>query len=395
MGSAAIQKTALARAILPQVLAVGITYILGGAAFAAVPLFVARDMSMGASVIGLATGLSFLVGIVTRIWAGQFSDSFGPKRTISIGLALVILSGIFSLLAVQSLAVPMLALFWLILARVVVGAAEGIVMVASQSWCLAIAGPARTGLVVGWIGTSMFGAMAIGAPIGGILYHYAGFAAVSIAAIAVPIPLMLYVRGLIPLETVAGEALAMGQVARKIAFHCFTFAFVGIGYGAIVSFAVLLFEEQNWQPVWAGLSCFSIALVAARVIMGSAPDHFGARQTALWSLVVMIFGFVMMGLSEDRGMGILGALLSGLGYSLVYPAITKEALARVPSRNRGSVMALVASSVSLTLAIGGPVLGLIAQTYGTSLVFLIAAGAAAVAFVLIGLFNKKPLAEGA
>ncbi len=395
MGSAAIQKTALARAILPQVLAVGITYILGGAAFAAVPLFVARDMSMGASVIGLATGLSFLVGIVTRIWAGQFSDSFGPKRTISIGLALVILSGIFSLLAVQSLAVPMLALFWLILARVVVGAAEGIVMVASQSWCLAIAGPARTGLVVGWIGTSMFGAMAIGAPIGGILYHYAGFAAVSIAAIAVPIPLMLYVRGLIPLETVAGEALAMGQVARKIAFHCFTFAFVGIGYGAIVSFAVLLFEEQNWQPVWAGLSCFSIALVAARVIMGSAPDHFGARQTALWSLVVMIVGFAMMGLSEDRGMGILGALLSGLGYSLVYPAITKEALARVPSRNRGSVMALVASSVSLTLAIGGPVLGLIAQTYGTSLVFLIAAGAAAVAFVLIGLFNKKPLAEGA
>jgi len=56
-----------------------------------------------------------------------------------------------------------------------------------------------------------------------------------------------------------------------------------------------------------------------------------------------------------------GAALTGLGYSLVYPAFGVEALRDVPPQNRGLAMGAYTAFLDLALGIANPVLGAIAN----------------------------------
>lgn len=369
-------------ALAPQLLAVCITFLLTGAAFAALPLFVSRALGFGPAVIGLLTGLSFLFAILVRLRAGGYADQHGPKPVIVVGLGMVILSGLFSAAAVEFKAQETTAVALLIVGRLCLGGAEGMVMVAAQTWALAIAGPRRSGLVIGWVGTAMFAAMAIGAPLGGMLYAGFGFIAVAAAMIAIPLPVLLVIRHLRSAQVAAGDGIVILDVARRIALHCFAMSLVAISYGAIMSFSVLLFEERGWVPVWGGLTGFSLALVFARVFGGTLPDRFGGVRTALWSLLVMILGLGLLAFSREVVWGLAGTCLTGLGYALVYPSIGREALDRIPARSKGSAMAVYASAASLMIGLGGPVLGLLAEANGNGFVFAAAGGLAIVAMAL-------------
>ena len=381
--TAELSTTRLLRALLPQMLAVCVTFLLTGAAFAAVPLFVARGLGQGPAVIGFLTGLSFLFSIVTRLWAGSFADSRGPKWTILAGLGLAIFAGLFSGAAWVLREVPAWAVAALIAGRVCLGGAEGIVMVSGQTWALAVAGTDRSGLVIGWVGTAMFVAMALGAPVGGVVYAQFGFGVVALVMILAPLPLLALIARLPGATVASGQALVVWDVLRRIALHCGTMALVGIGYGTIVSFSVLLFEDRGWTPAWAGLTLFSFALVVARVFAGSAPDRFGGTRTALWSLTFMTGGFAFLALTFSNPVAYTGAFLAGAGYALVYPALAREMLKRVPARNRGSAMALYASTISLVLGIGSPLLGMMAERLGTAAVFGFAGAMSLLAMAII------------
>lgn len=382
-------QMALLRRLAAQLAAVCMVFLMTGAAFAAVPLFVSRELGHGPAVIGLLTGMSFLFAIAARLWAGGYADRRGPKRAILSGLALAALAGVFSLAAYLLRSSEALAVATLIIGRALLGGAEGIVMVSGQAWALAVAGPARSGLVIGWVGTAMFVAMAVGAPLGGALYAVGGFGALGLAMIFVPILAVLGLWRLPAAEIAGGQPMVVWHVFRRIALHCLTMALVGIGYGVIVSFSVLLCEERGWTPTWAGLTLFSVGLVVARVSAGSAPDRFGGVRTALWSLAVMVAGFAAMAFSQDRIIAFAGATVAGLGYSLVYPALAREALRRIPDRNRGSAMALYASTISLVLGLGGPFMGLMAELWTTGAVFVFAMAAALVAMVMVTQVIRK------
>lgn len=375
--------TRLLRLIAPQLATVALMYLLTGAALAAIPLFLVRDLGFGPTVVGLVTGLPFLFAILTRLYSGGFADRHGPKRALMVGLGLATLSGGIGLGAVLLVGQPVAAATVLLIARICLATAEGFVMVGAQTWGLALGGQARSGLIVGWVGTAMFGAMAAGAPIGGVLFSVGGYVAVTCAILLTPLVVMVPLARLQAQTLDASKRLPLGDVARRILPFCVAIAFVGFGYGAIISFSVLLFEARGIPETWAALTLFSVALVAARIFAGGLPDRYGRARVALWSLAVMIGGLMAMALGPGRGLAFGGAFLAGLGYALVYPAIAREALARIPDRNRGAALSVYSSSVYVTLGIGGPILGLLAGAFGVAFVFVFASVMAGVAMVLI------------
>ena len=74
----------------------------------------------------------------------------------------------------------------LVAGRLLLGAAESVVITGAVSWGLALAGPANTGRVIAWVGAAMFAAFAGGAPIGAALYDAHGFSAIAVATIVAP-----------------------------------------------------------------------------------------------------------------------------------------------------------------------------------------------------------------
>jgi predicted MFS family arabinose efflux permease len=55
------------------------------------------------------------------------------------------------------------------------------------AWGLALVAPQHSGKVIAWIGTAMYAAFAVGAPVGTAFYAAHGFFAIAVATAVVPL----------------------------------------------------------------------------------------------------------------------------------------------------------------------------------------------------------------
>ena len=78
-----------------------------------------------------------------------------------------------------------------------------------------------------------------------------------------------------------------------------------------------------------------------------------------------------------------GALVTGLGCALVYPALGVEALKRVPPANRGSAMGAFSAFLDIAYGLAGPTAGLIAGHFGYAAVYLLGAACALLGAALV------------
>lgn len=383
-----LQETLLRR-LRPILVCMTVFFCITGAGLATVPLFVALDLGMGPTAIGVIAGAQFVTTVALRLAAGRYSDRHGPKQAMTRGLQMAVLAGVFSLGAWALTGTPLVSAVVLVGGRILLGGAESFVMTSGQTWGLAISGPVRAAQVIGWVGTSMFAAMAIGAPIGGAVYGALGFAAVALFMALTPVALLVLVAGIPAAMAVsAGNALRFWAVFRRVFPFGLCQGFVAFSYGAMVTFSVILFIEKGWVPTWAALTVFSLALIVARMAIGSLPDRMSGVKAPVLSLVLLAAGLVVMGLGGHWAWGYAGAFVAGFGYALVYPSLGREVLRRVPEENRGTALSIFASFVFVTLGFGSPLLGMIAESFGTDAVFVFSGAMAVVAMALVVVFHR-------
>jgi MFS family permease len=132
----------------------------------------------------------------------------------------------------------------------------------------------------------------------------------------------------------------------------------------------LLAAERGWAPVWLLFSAFAAALVAARLFLGHLPDRLGGARVALISAAIEAIGLALIWSAPSRSLAAAGALLTGLGYALVYPGLGVEAVRRAPPESRGLAMGAYTAFLDVALGFGSPALGLVAGWTGLSSVFL-------------------------
>jgi MFS family permease len=242
---------------------------------------------------------------------------------------------------------------------------------------------------------AMFAAMALGAPVGTALYAYGGFAAVAVATTLVPVATLLIVLPLRAVSSFRGAAVGFLQVASAVWLPGFGSALSSIGFGAILAFGPLLATERGWNPVWLPFSAFALALVAARLFLGHLPDRLGGARVALACALVEAVGLALMWFAPDRVIAAVGAALTGIGYSLVYPGLGAEAVRRVPPQSRGLAMGAYTVFLDVALGFGSPALGLIAGWRGLAAVFVTSAlivfcaAATAVRLLMISLSGNR------
>ena len=107
--------------------------------------------------------------------------------------------------------------------------------------------------------------------------------------------------------------------------------------------------------------------------MYSPSDRLGGARVALFSVLIEAAGLALVWLANEPIIAVLGAALTGLGYSLVYPGLGVEAVRRAPPHGRGLVMGIYTAFLDVALGFGSPVLGLVACWAGLPSVYLASA----------------------
>ncbi|MER9871147.1 arabinose transporter [Mesorhizobium sp. M0136] len=377
--------------LLPIMAAVSAGFLVIGLALPVLPLHVHDGLGFGPFVVGLVTGSQFIASLLSRVWAGSYADTRGGKSAVVIGLVTAALAGLVYLASFALLGRPAASAAILLFGRAVLGMAESFIITGGVAWGLALADDRHSGKIIGWIGTAMFAALALGAPIGSTLYAAGGFSAIALATAVLPAATLLAIvpmHGVRPATSSARHSFI--SVFGAVWIPGIGAALSSIGYGAILSFGALQFAENGWGLVWLPFTAYAGALIAARLFIGGLPDRLGGARVAAIFVLVEAAGLMLIWFAPGPMLAAAGAALTGLGYSLVYPGLGAEAIRNLPASSRGLAMGLYTVFLDVALGFGSPALGLIAASATLDSVFLASAVIVSCATVIaLGLSRKS------
>ncbi len=327
-------------------------------------------VSLGSSIalIGLFTSMFMMMSMLLSPFLGTYSDRFGRKRLIIIGLVGDVILG-----AVTGL-VP--SWEWLLLVRLLNGAMTAAAMVPAEALLIDLSSPDRVGEAVGFVMACGMVGRNIGPLFGGVLQWFAvsigfslldsyripyfvdaGFAAISVGLIAFGIK----ERRVTPTEKEEKENKRRIKIPRvyKILLAC---AFVtGIGEGFHRPIISLFFNDIfGAKPVEIGLIMTITGFIAlvASWIAGRASDKYGRRMViAIGGIPSRIFGAIIP-LSPNFNLASIFYSLRGFMWSVYGVGLRALRADLAPTEIRGRLFGLYRTCFD-----AGDIIGPLAATY--------------------------------
>lgn len=345
-------------------------YLCVGLPLPVIPLFVHDKLGFSNLVVGLVIGVQFLATVLTRGYSGRVTDRHGGKRSALQGAVVCALGGLAYLVSALPGLAPSMSLAIIILGRLTAGFGESQFVTGCVSWSIASVGPQRAGMSMSWTGIAMFAALAIGAPVGMALYQSYGLETAMIACIVAPLTAGVVAFFEMPYTSPAGVRLPFYRVIGQIWREGLGLMLQGVGLAGLTAFASLYFAARSWGHAGLVMTAFGVGFIFVRMVFGSLPDRMSGYRVAIWSLLIEAGGQAMIWGSPQEAVALAGALVTGLGCALVFPALGVEALKRVLPANRGSAMGAFVAFLDIAYGVSGPIAGLIAGQFGYAAVYL-------------------------
>jgi MFS family permease len=361
-----------------------------------VPLFVHQVLGYGDAIVGGTIGLQFFATVLTRSYAGGVADAHGGKRSMMRGAAVCALAGVLYMLASALPLPPVTALIVLLAGRLLAGFGEGQLVTGSVTWMIATGGSQNAGKAMSLTGMAMYMSVALGAPMGMLIYRHFGFS-MAMSLIIVTSLLACGIGARVPAAFApSGSRVPMTCVLGTIWRSGLGLSLQGVGFAVISAFASLFFASRAWDHAALAMTFFGGAYAFMRVCFGHLPDRIGGYLVAVASLGIEGIGQALLWLSPSETVALLGALLSGMGCSLLFPALGVEILKHTPPQSRGTALGGFVAFQDIAYGITGPITGVLAARAGYPSVFLVGAVATLVGigFVFSERAHSKTLISG-
>jgi len=358
-----------------------LSYLCVAISLPVVSIHVTGTLFLGNVWAGLATGATFLATIFSRQYAGRVADSLGASAATNRGLLFYVAGGLISLLSGLIPSEPLLSFAVLLTGRVSIGIGESLVIVGVIAWGIDLAGAEKSGKVMAMVGAAMYGALAAGGPLGLAVLDHFGFVVSMLLGAVLPCLGYVTLKAVPPsMPDTHAARKSFFAVLKTIWAYGAIVALQGVGFAALGAFFALYFRSEGWDYAGLGLTAFGSGFVMVRLTLGHLPDRIGGLPVAIGSLAVETLGLALIWLSGDPVAALIGAFITGLGCSMVYPSIGREVVVNVQPHVRGTALSAFAAFQDLSYGLTGPLAGILADRAGYPAVFGAGAVAAAVGF---------------
>ena len=362
-----------------------LTYLSVAMALPVVSVFVNEVLKLPNWLGGSAVGVAFVSTILSRKYAGYFADVKSSKKCFMFGFCYYIVAALVCMVASISGLSTSIAFVILIAGRLLLGVGESMATVGFLSWNFSHLGSVHSGKILSVFGMAMYGAFAVGGLLGLTLYKYFGFDSVMLASSILPIigvSMFLTAPEVSP-HKVTDMKKSFLNLLGVIWKQGLVVTLQGVGFAVLGAFISLYFKDQGWPYAGLGLSLFGIGFVISRILFGALPDKIGGVKVALVSLMVETVGQSLLWLAPHYSFALLGALLTGLGCSMIYPSMGVEVIKRVNPEQRGTAIGGFAMFQDIAYAFSAPIAGVFADRFGYSSTFLFGFIAAVIGIIII------------
>jgi len=314
------------------------------------------------SEIGLIIGVFTISAVLLRPHLGREVDRRGRKNVLIAGLLVFLLSMLLYDYA-RSVAS-------LLLLRVLHGVGWGAATTAATTLIADIAPPRRRGEAMGFFGMAANVAMAIGPALSIMLLDATGFT--MLFAISASIALVSLLLVLPVSETIIAHP-ETPLFSREAFFPSSIMFIVTLTYGAIVSFLPLFAREQGIENPGVFFTVFAVTLILVRVLAGKLSDIKGRRFVIVPGMVLITLGLWVLSNAGSLQYFLAAALLYGLGFGSVHPALIALLVDRVGEMGRGAAMGTFTAAFDLGIGAGSILLGIVLQFSGFKEMYLLSA----------------------
>jgi MFS family permease len=253
--------------------------------------------------------------------------------------------------------------------------------------------------MLAWFGLSIWAGLTIGPQIGVALLDH-GYAAVWTFVAISPL-----VGGAIALSLRTGRAALADRVAfpsslRELVPTAVIRPGVALmlgasGEGVLTAFIILHLADHGLggsDPGAAGArvyTVFGIAVVVLRLVGGRITDSLGGSKSARIASGFEGAGLLLIGLAPSMAVVFTGAVATGAGFAVLFPALGLLAVDRSDERRRGATMGAFTGFYDVGFALGSTVGGLIATFAGYDGAFFYAAAAGLAINAVLGLPARR------
>jgi len=275
----------------------------------------------------------------------------------------------------------------LIAGRLVVGIGEGSLYTAGAAWVVDLVPAERYGFALGLFGLAVWGGLSLGPIAGELLRTAAGYDAVWVLTLVLPL-LGALIAATLPEAAFAGHRRrprAMELLPRAARRPGAALALANFGYAALAGFVVLDLRSRGVSGGAAVFTAFAVAVFTSRLVLSRLPDRAGARATATFAALTEALGLVLLAFAGSLQAAIIAALVVGVGFSMLFPSLALMVVSNVEADRRGSALGVFTAFFDIGVGLGAPLAGVIASLAGYPAVFVAGAAAALAAAALAAL----------
>jgi MFS family permease len=355
-----------------------------GAVLPILPRYVHGPLGSGDVAVGIVVGAFAFTAVIGRPIGGRLADERGRRTIVVVGMLLSAIGGALYFLPLD---VP-----GLVFARLVLGIGDGWVFTAAATWIVDLAPESRRGQAIGIFGTSIWGGLAAGPVLGEALFSAGGYDLVWAFAAIFPLVGAAIARR-VPDNHVRIEPVARGDrgplIPPGVRLPGVALALGNVGYGTVAGFLVLHLSAQGIAHGATAFTVFAATVVLGRFVLGRLPDRVGPRVTAIGAFFAEAAGLAVIGSAHVWWVAAVGAVITGAGFSLLFPSLALIVMDRTGDAGRGAAMGAVTAFFDVGVGLGAPLAGAVAAMADYPTAFYVAAGCAA-AGAVIGLTRPRP-----
>jgi MFS family permease len=149
-------------------------------------------------------------------------------------------------------------------------------------------------------------------------------------------------------------------------------------FGAIVSFLPLFVQHHNLGNAGLFFTVYSIVVVALRPLSGRLSDRFGRSAVIIPGMIFLAVSMVILAYTTSTAGLLWTAVLQGIGFGAVHPAIMAWIVDRSTVHDRGPALATLMMMFDVGVGLSAIGLGQVLQQTDFTTMYLYAGGIALV-----------------
>jgi MFS family permease len=340
-----------------------------------IPLFVEK-LGGNDQLIGIVVGIFTFSALLLRPYAGHTLETRGRRFVYLTGLAIFVLSvGSFGFIN---------SLIFLFVLRIIQGFGWGFSTTASGTIATDLIPAKRRGEGMGYFGLSGNIALAFGPTLGlalaGVISFKLLFLICALLGLAA-----LVLSSRINYKQAEKQAVPLKRwdIYEKSALRpSFLLFFITVTFGGIASFLPIYSAQKGIGGIHWYFLLFAIALMISRTFAGRLYDQRGHQAVFLPGAVLILAAMFLLAWLPSSMIMYIAAILYGLGFGSVQPALQAWSVREAPANRRGMANATFFSFFDLGVGIGAIVFGQIAHLFGYSTIYLTSAGSVVISILL-------------